>query len=166
MFICYGAFLSNHAALRIEMRDGAVFWDPAGGFGHANNAVVRKNDVPWSVTPSVYDYWQYREVGCAEPFMEMYEWDLDDDEAKKLHDMIRHSALSVRREEGEFNTGTAGLFCSIAVCDFLQRFQSHRMHVPTQWLMPHKLAEHSWSQKPSRVWVFEHDEDTKVATKQ
>lgn len=166
VFICYGPMLSTHAALRVELTDGGVFWDPAGGFAvdsMEGNAAKharwdRRNDVMWADTPSVLEYWHFREVGCNEPFMEMYEWDLDDAEAQQLHDAIRKGGSRITGEKNEFRTGTAGMFCCIAVCKYLQRFASHRMTVPEQWLMPHKLGAHLFSQKPSRVWLFVHGE--------
>lgn len=156
VFICYGAMLSNHAALRIELPKGGVFWDPAGGFAVGDAAWDRRNDVIWDRLPTVADYWHFREVGCNEPFMEIYEWDLEEQEAQRLHDVIRKGGSRITGEPNEFRTETAGLFCSIAVCKYLQRFASPFMEVPEHWLMPHKLGAHLYSQKPSRVWVFVH----------
>ncbi len=158
IFICYGPFLSTHSAMRIEMADGGVFWDPAGGFAVDDSKWDRRNDVMWAGTPSVLEYWHFREVGCNEPFMEMYEWDIDADEAKRLHDIIRKGGSRATGEDNEFRTGTAGMFCCIVICKFAQRFMDQFIHVPEHWLMPHKLGAHLWSQKPSRVWVFVHGE--------
>jgi hypothetical protein len=55
---------------------------------------------------------------------------------------------------GKFTTESNGLFCSLAVSGFLNRFATPIMNVPQKYFLPHKLARVLYTQSPDRVLVF------------
>ena len=155
VIICYGRWLSNHSTVRLTSPDGHVlFWDPGGMYGRKDASIRRRADLLLSGAPDLGRWWHYREHGCGEPFMKVFEWSVSSDQAKSLRDALiagsRPPAVP-----GAFQTATAGGFCCIAVSEFLQRFGGPSIVVPTRMFWPHNLADHLWSQSPDRVVVFE-----------
>lgn len=155
VIICYGRVFSNHAALRLTCPGKRVlFWDPGGYYGEKDPSAGRDRDLILLKPPTLRQWWRYRKMGCKEPFMLVFEWELPAVSALSLH----HALLSTDGHTGDssdrFQRDAPGLFCCIAVCDYLQRFASSIIDVPRRWLMPHDLGQHLWSQSPHRVYLF------------
>lgn len=154
VLICYGKVLSNHTALRlVTPGEQTIFWDPGGTFLQHDPTRARRHDVLTQNAPDLMEWWHYRRDGCREPILEVYEWSLHTDQARRLHGVL----LNHRDPENTdqiFEPDAGGLQCCTRVSGFLMRFAGGRPNVNKAYFWPHKLGEHLWSQHPDRVWVF------------
>lgn len=154
VIICYGHLLSNHAALRLTCPgQKTVFWDPGGTYGEENPLLGRKRDLILTQPPTLEQWWDYRRHGCNEPFMAVFEWDLNFEFANDLQ-VTLIKGINDHVPGRLFNSDAPGLFCSIAVCDFLKRFAQPRVVIEHKRLLPHQLADDLWTQSPDRVRLF------------
>lgn len=154
VFTCYGAILSNHTALRLETPGKpTLMWDPGGTYKLDDPDYARKYDVLTRNAPSIEQWWFYRGQQCNEPTMHMYEWLIDEDQAKRLHTILltRHDPLD---ETQIFMPDAGGLACCKRVSEFLSRFADGKPDIKEYYFWPHKLGDHLWTQAPHRVVIF------------
>ena len=155
VIICYGRFFSNHSTVRLSGPGHEVlFWDPGGIYKADDPQYVRRGDLLLDRTPDLDEWWRYRSEGCREPFMKVFEWDLDPLESARLHEAL-HVGSRFSKDPDDFQTETSGGFCCIAVSEYLRRFAAPRIAVTSRYFWPHKLAQHLWSQAPDCVRVYE-----------
>ena len=151
LIICYGAGLSNHAAVRIESPPGEpLFWDPGGRFGTVPPLHERVRCVVLGRPPTLEQYWHFRTDFCAERWMEVFEWDLPADEAKRLRTILCDGSAG----RGGFDTDYVGLACAVGVSDFLRYSRAAGIRLGDWYFLPHSLAAVLWCQHPTRVWEY------------
>jgi len=152
IIICYGQILSNHSTLRITCPQKPVlFWDPGGEYLEGDPAKAgRRADLVLGAPPTLQVFWETRQRRYQEPFMEVYEYDLENRRALELHEAM----MAGIDPDNDFQADRLPMFCCIGVCDFLQRYMKDRLEVSTQYVMPHRLGWDLWEQKPDRVLVF------------
>lgn len=153
VIIVYGDLWSHHTALRLVHPGRPVlFWDPGGGYGVDLPEDVRSKDLIRINPPDLETYlqhlWQHssREV-------EVFEWDLKPEEARDLYDVLLNGT-DKNHPAGRFTTSTMGLFCAVAVSDFLHRFAGKTLTVPKSFFLPENLARVLYTQSPKRVLAF------------
>jgi hypothetical protein len=159
VIIVYGDLWSHHTALRLAHPDRPVlFWDPGGGYGVGFPEDVRSKDLirinPPDLETYLHHIWQHssREV-------EVFEWDLKPEEARDLYDALLNGT-DKNHPAGRFTTSTLGLFCAVAVSDFLHRFASKTLTVPRSFFLPEHLARVLYTQSPKRVLAFRRSRQT------
>jgi hypothetical protein len=96
--------------------------------------------------------------------VEVFEWDLTPTRAFELYDVLLHGTAK-DHPAGRFTTFTMGLFCSVAVSDFLHRFATKEMHVPKSFFFPEDLARVLYTQSPKRVLAFRRGNKQMVYTR-
>jgi hypothetical protein len=159
VIIVYGPAWDHHSALRLVCPGRPVlFWDPGGGYGIDLPEVVRSKDLIKVNPPDLQTYiqhiWHFSSIE-----VEIFEWDLKPEHAHELYDVLligsdkNHSA-------GRFTTSTIGLFCTVAVSNFLHRFAGKTMTVPKTFFFPHSLARVLYTQSPKRVLAFRRHKQT------
>jgi hypothetical protein len=160
VFVCYGVVLSNHTAVRLEAPGlRPLMWDPGGMYKHDDPSRARVHDVLTQNAATVEEWWRYRRDDCIEPIVEMFEWSLKADQARRLHAiLLTHE--DPRDPSQTFEPDAGGLQCSKRVSEFLSRFADGRPDVPDRYFWPHNLGEHLWTQSPDRVVVFRRDGDS------
>jgi hypothetical protein len=151
LIVCYGAGLSNHAAVRIESPpDVPLFWDPGGRFGTVPPLHERVRCLVLDRPPTLDQYWRFRTDFCAERWMEVFEWDVAPEEAKRLREILRRGSTG----RGGFDTDYVGLACAVGVSDFLRYCRAAGIWLDDWYFLPHSLAARLWGQHPSRVWEY------------
>jgi hypothetical protein len=151
LIICYGAGLSDHAAVRIESPpDAALFWDPGGRFGTVPPLHERARCLVLDRPPTLEQYWSFRTDFCAERWMEVFEWDLPPEEAKRLRGILHDGSIG----RGGFDTDYVGLACAVGVSDFLRHSRAAGIRLDDWYFLPHSLAARLWGQHPSRAWEY------------
>jgi hypothetical protein len=153
VIIVYGPAWDHHSALRLVCPGQSVlFWDPGGSYGTTLPEDVRSRDLIQINPPDLETYlrhiWSLSSVE-----VEVFEWDLESEYARELYDILLKGA-DEKHPAGRFATTTMGLFCSIAISDFLHRFATKRMTVPKSFFFPHNLAKVLYTQSPKRVLAF------------
>ncbi len=157
VIICYGKVLSNHTALRLTAPDqNPLLWDPGGTYRQDDPAYARRHDVLTNNAPSIDEWWRYRRDGCREPVMEVYQWSIDAEQARRLHAVLLNRADPADPSQ-TFEPDAGGLQCSTRVSEFLMRFADGRPGVTKKFFWPHKLGEHLWGQNPDSVTVYRAD---------
>ncbi len=155
VFIHFVPWASSHASARVTAPGRVpVMWDPGGTYGDDDPELGRRSDVLLVPDLSLAEWWRWRRDGCSESLMMVFEWDLPDAYAETLAQTL----LDRRRvpdRTADFTTETMGGACSKNLCRFLNEFAAPRITVPRRYLWPHALAEHLWTQSPSRVLVIE-----------
>jgi len=91
--------------------------------------------------------------------VEVFEWDLKPKQAHELYDVLLNGT-DKNHPAGRFTTSTMGLFCTVAVSDFLHRFAGKTMTVPRTLFFPHNLARVLYTQSPKRVLAFRRGRQT------
>jgi hypothetical protein len=159
VIIVYGDLWSHHTALRLVHPDRPVlFWDPGGSYGVGLPEDVRSKDLikinPPDLETYLHHIWQHssREV-------EVFEWDLKPEEARDLYDVLLNGT-DKNHPAGRLTTSTMGLFCAVAVSDFLHRFASKTLTVPKSFFLPENLARVLYTQSPKRVLAFRRGRQT------
>jgi hypothetical protein len=162
VFICYGKVLSNHTALRLTAPGKeTLMWDPGGSYRQYEPSYARRHDVLTKNSVTVDQWWRYRRDGCREPVMEVFQWSLDADQARRLHAvLIDHKDPDNPTQTFEPDGG--GLQCSKKVSEFLSRFADGRPGVDQKYFWPHELGEHLWTQQPDSVMVFRSDGESLI----
>ncbi len=154
VIICYGAVLSNHTALRLETPGvQTLMWDPGGTYKQDDPTYARRYDVLTNNAPTINQWWHYRRDRCREPIMEVFQWSIQADQARRLHTILL-TRYDPDDPAQKFEPDAGGLECCKRVCEFLSRFADGKPAVPTRYFWPHKLGEHLWTQQPDRVMVF------------
>lgn len=162
VLIHYGYMYSNHSTLRLICPGQPVlFWDPGGTYGDEDPTMGRNCDLLLTNPPTVEQWWAYRNKGCNEPIMAVFEWGLPDELARRLHTTLLNGT-DENHPQGTFHSDIAGWACCVAICDFLMRFASDRLAVPRTWMLPRNLGRHLWTQSPDRVHIFRADKPTMV----
>ena len=162
VLIHYGYMYSNHSTMRLTCPDRPVlFWDPGGTYGDEDPSVGRKRDLLLAKPPTVEQWWAYRTKNCNEPIMAMFEWDLSDELACRLHTTLL-SGTDESHPRGTFHSDIASWDCCVAICDFLIRFADDKLMVPRRWILPRNLGRHLWTQSPGRVYIFRAQKPTMV----
>ncbi len=158
VLICHGRTHGTHTGLRV-LRPPAetIFWDPAGQFGRNREDLERRRDVFSENAPTVAEYVAWRFDGAGDAAVTVFEWRVDAERT------ARFAAILTQTAEGiNFETTTVGLFCCRAVCRFLERYAQDEMEIPQRWIRPEDLADHLWSQRPTRVGIFRADGGVEV----
>ena len=159
IIIVYGPAWDHHSALRLVCSDRPVlFWDPGGGYGFDVPEVVRSKDLIRVNAPSLETYlqhiWHFSSIE-----VEVFEWDLKPERAHELYDVLLNGT-DKNHPAGRFTTPAMGLFCTVAVSDFLHRFAGKTMTVPRTLFFPHNLARVLYTQSPKRVLAFRRRKQT------
>ncbi len=154
VIVCYGAFFSNHTALRLTCPGRAdVFWDPGGTYGEDDLAMGRRRDLILGRGLTIERWWAYRRDGCNEPIMAVYEWDVTNGLAVRLRGVLVEGVDPVDPTVG-FYCDAGAWMCCVSICEFLDRFTGGLVVVPKRWVLPLNLGRHLWTQGPSRVRIF------------
>jgi hypothetical protein len=153
VIIVYGPAWDHHSALRLVCPGRPVlFWDPGGSYGTTFSENVRSKDLIKINPPDLEAYlqhvWHFSSVE-----VEVFEWDLKPEHARELYDVLLNGTDRTH-PAGRFTTTTMGLFCTLAVSDFLHRFAGKVMTVPKSLFFPHNLARVLYTQSPKRVLAF------------
>ena len=166
VIICYGRFVSTHAALRLAVGDGSLLlWDPGGGYRVDDpRAVGRRADLVTRDVPTLGTWWQYRGSFTREPYNAVFEWDLAASDGIRLAEMLRAGTVD-RGETGQFQTAAVGGACSLAVSEFLRRYGDPYATPAKKSFWPHDLGMQLWDESPDRVIVFGVDKEVKVWTR-
>ncbi len=156
VFIHYSRTHSTHTTIRVTTPGApAVFWDPGGAYGRAKPSYGRTHDIILSAPPDLPTWWTYRQRWLNEPFLYVFEWDLEPAQAQAMQKALLDGAANGRRSEVFQTLRTPG-FCVIAVCDFLRTYGpphiSPRLH---RNFLPNTLANQLWRQDPDRVLRYE-----------
>ena len=159
VIIVYGPWWSHHSALRLVYPDRPVlFWDPGGGYGVGFPEDVRSKDLIRINPPDLETYLQHIwQLSSLE--VEVFEWDLKPEEARDLYDVLLNGT-DKHHPAGRFTTTTIGLFCTVAVSDFLHRFARKTLTVPRSFFLPEHLARVLYTQSPKRVLAFRRGRQT------
>ena len=153
VIIAYGPLVDNHAALRLVCPGRPVlFWDPGGGYNKQTAPHTRWNDIIVQDPPDLSTYLAFRRTHY-DTAVEIFEWRITAPQAAALMDVLRNGTDS-RHPAGSFRSGTAGLFCSTAISDFLSRFAGDVMTVSKTYFWPNELAKALYTQNPYRVILF------------
>lgn len=154
VIICYGRVLSNHTALRLQVPGcPTLFWDPGGTYKQDDPTRKRIHDVLTQNAATVDEWWRYRRDNCREPVMAVFQWNLDAEQARRLH------AILLNRQDphdprATFEPDAGGMQCCRRASEFLMRFADGTPAVSRRYFWPHQLGEHLWTQQPDRVTVF------------
>ena len=147
-----GPFWYHHTALRLVCTDRpVVFWDPGGSYGARDENIVRARDLIVHNPPDLMTYLLFLEKRTYSS-VEIFEWDLETEQAHELHDVLVQGT-DKNHPAGKFNPRSAGLFCGLAVSDFLHRFATEIVTVPESYCFPNNLAKVLYTQTPRRVIV-------------
>jgi hypothetical protein len=153
IIIVYGPAWDHHSALRLVCPGRPVlFWDPGGSYGTTFPEDVRSKDLIKINPPDLEAYlqhiWHFSSVE-----VEVFEWDLKPEHARELYNVLLNGT-DKNHPAGRFTTTTLGMFCTVAVSDFLHRFATKTMTVPKSYFFPHNLAKVLYTQSPKRVLAF------------
>ena len=154
IIIGYFDLWPNHTALRLVAPDRPViFWDPGGGYGLKPPKRARIRDVIVDGAPDIATYMPFRWYN-NDALTEIFEWDLSDSEALRLHHVLMAGAGIEPDPAIAFDTETPGFFCAAAVSDFLHRFGPPALWVETTTNSPARLSQSLYGQNPDRVLLF------------
>lgn len=159
VIIVYGPAWDHHSALRLVCPGRPVlFWDPGGGYGVDLPEDVRSKDLIRINPPDLETYvrhiWRFSSLE-----VEVFEWDLKPEVARDLYDVLLNGT-DKNHPAGRFTTTTMGLFCTVAVSDFLHRFAGKTLTVPKSFFLPEHLARVLYTQSPKRVLAFRRGRQT------
>jgi hypothetical protein len=159
VIIVYGPAWDHHSALRLVCPGRPVlFWDPGGSYGIDLPDVVRSKDLIKVNPPDLQTYvqhiWHFSSIE-----VEIFEWELKAEDAHALYDVLL-DGTDKNHPAGRFTTPTVGLFCTVAVSDFLRRFVGKTMTVPKSLFFPHNLARVLYTQSPKRILAFRRGRQT------
>ena len=156
VFIHYDSLRSTHAAVRVVADDKpAVFWDPGGAYGLTKPSYGRVNDVILDAPPDLPTWWNYRKRWLREPFLLVFEWDLDPPQASAMRRALLDGA-AYGRDARLFQTLRTPGFCGFAVCDFLADYGPEGFQRGLgRHFMPDTIAHRLWKKTPDRVLRYE-----------
>ena len=153
VIIAYGQLVDNHAALRLFGPERPVlFWDPGGGYNKQTAPHTRWNDIIVEDPPNLQTYLAFRRTHF-DTAVEIFEWRITTEQATTLYDVLWNGTDS-SHPEGIFRSETPGLFCSMAISDFLRRFARNIMTITDSHFWPNDLAQALYTQSPDRVIMF------------
>ena len=159
VIIVYGPAWDHHTALRLVCPGRPVlFWDPGGGYGAHLPEDVRSRDLIRINPPDLETYldhiWHFSSLE-----VEVFEWDLKPEDTAELYGVLL-TGTDKNHPSGRFTTTTIGLFCTVAVSDFLHRFAGKTLTVPKSFFLPEHLARMLYTQSPKRVLAFRRGKQT------
>ena len=157
IFACHSKWYGDHAAIWVGSPSGLwAFWDPAGWYAD-EKCIPDKEDVicrPFDLER----YWRWRHLTHDGLDMLVFEWDVSEREARRVHRLLT---------SGCYPTLTWAGLCCVAVCEFISRHIPYVNSPPPPFsIFPGMLGELLWSQKPDRVIVFHKDCPTQIWTPQ
>ncbi|MEM9420377.1 MAG: hypothetical protein AAGA25_15210 [Planctomycetota bacterium] len=160
VFIHYSRTHSTHTALRVTTPGKpAVFWDPGGAYGLTKPSYGRKNDIILGAPPDLPTWWVYRKKWLKEPFLYIFEWDLETPQARAMRSALLDGAANGRKAQVFQTIRTPGL-CVFGMCEFLRTYGPPRISTDLQTnILPDTLAVQLWNQNPDRVLRYEGDID-------
>ena len=137
IFACYSPWYGDHAALWVGSPSGLwAFWDPAGWLAD-DYKWKDKNDVicrPFDLT----FYWRWRTIPYDGLDMLVFEWDISEREARRLHRLLT---------SGCYPTSTWAGLCCINVSQFLDAHVPYVCAPPPPFsISPGILGDYLWSQ--------------------
>lgn len=169
IIIMSGDVFCNHTALRLVSPDQPViFWDPGGGFGDSEESteyfsgkgkngsdlvIKRYYDLVLSEPENLTRYMDYRWRATNDRMVEIFEYNLTDEQARKLNNALLNGANNFHQKD-RFYTDAEPLRCSVAISDFLQRFMNNRINLPEKYFFPHNLSRQLYMQSPDQVLIF------------
>lgn len=156
VLIHYDRLRSTHAAVRVVADDKpAVFWDPGGAYGLTKPSYGRTNDIILDAPPDLPTWWNYRKRWLREPFLLVFEWDLDNPQASAMRRALLDGA-AYGRDATLFQTRRAPGFCGYAVSDFLRDYGPPQLRKGLgRYFMPDELARRLWKKTPDRVLRYD-----------
>ena len=156
IIIAYGQLVENHAALRlVSPGRQALFWDPGGGYNKQTAPHTRWNDLIVQDPPDLKTYLAFRRTRF-DSAVEVFEWIITAEQAEELYDVLQNGR-DASDPSGAFRTSTMGLFCSVAISDFLNRFAGDILTVSDTYFWPNELAKVLYTQSPNRVIMIRPD---------
>lgn len=160
VFIHYSRTHSTHTAVRVTTPDRpAIFWDPGGAYGLTKPDYGRSHDIILDAPPDLPTWWNYRQRWLNEPFLYVFEWDLEASQARAMREALLDGAANGRQAEVFQTRRTPGM-CVFAVCDFLRTYGPPRISPKLRSsFLPNTLARQLWRQAPDRVLRYEGEAD-------
>ena len=161
-----------HVALRLYCKkEGAILWDPAGGFARdqvyvnpedrefnfddsSNPNSIRRNDVIVKSVPSINQYLVWRKFIDTHA-AEIFEFNILQDKTEELWTILRNGTKH-SHPKGAFHTNAIGGTCGLSIAKFLHRFADDIIKVNTV-LFPHNLAKQLYKQNPDRVIIYRYE---------
>lgn len=154
--ICYSKLISSHACLRLEGGNNQMLlWDPGGSYGEDMPGYHRQGDVLLDRHALTLDQlWIYRQSGCGEPYMLVFEWQLTPEQARRCRQLFEQSLQQGDSGDG-FHTDAPGGGCSVYVSRFLTKHCPVLQGLSGNWFWPHNLAQTLWQRQPGCVLLYQ-----------
>ncbi len=154
VLIMSGPFNCSHTALRLYCpAKGALFWDPAGGYGRddAHVTIPRRYDVfVGDNAASLEDYIKYREI-IPTASTEIFQWSPGEEKICEYYDLLANEGITPRHESF-FKTSTFGIYCNLSVSEFLAK-QAHGFSGVKKTFFPHDLSSELYRLNPDEVYI-------------
>ncbi len=156
VLIMYSSSFCAHTALRLsDPENGAVFWDPAGGYGLEGSVSVKRNkDLIVNDAPTLNNYIRFR-TEIPTKTVEIFEWKITQETANKFYTILINGTDRFHTK-GKFSTQGQGFFCGADVSDFLNRFGTDFIQVK-KIFFPHDLERQLYLKLPDRVIIVDID---------
>ena len=153
IFACHSFWYGDHAAIWVGSPSGIwTFWDPAGWYAD-DKKIPSKADVMCQPF-DLQTYWRWRSVDYDGLDMMVFEWDITEAAARRLHYLLT---------SGCYPTDTWAGLCCFNVCSFIERYLPGICSPPFLFaISPGCLGDMLWSQNPDRVIVFHKGCRTKI----
>lgn len=145
LFACHSFWYGDHAALWVGSPSGLwAFWDPAGWLADdykwkdKDDVICRPFDLDF--------YWRWRSEDYDGLDMLVFEWDISEREARRVHRLLT---------SGCYTTWTPPGVCCVNVCNFVHTYLPYICAPPPPFhAFPGFFGEQLWSQDPDRVIVY------------
>lgn len=155
VFIGYGAFVDNHAALRLVCPGKpTLMWDPGGNYGDGDPEIyARKHDyLIWEQAPDVKTFMEWR-IKVPDVATEVFEFALTGAQAERLWNVLKNGNPP-EDPRGRFTHRSAPMRCCTDTSDYLHRFAGDVLTVPQSYFWPRDLAKVLYTQRPRRVIYY------------
>jgi hypothetical protein len=161
----------SHSALRLIYDKKVLFWDPAGNYGSIFQRpeymegitlpadYQRKNDLIHQGAPDLDTYWRYS-LNTGDSGMEIFEWLLNEDTAKKYFTILMAGAFD-KNNPYQFETSPRMLLCSSSLTRFLMKHTPETIRLKRAYFWPDKLAHALYEQHPDRLLLFMYNRPTR-----
>ncbi len=155
VFIGYGVFVDNHAALRLVCPGKpTLFWDPGGNFGDNDPQILSRkhNYLIWEQAPDAKTFMEWR-IKVPDVATEMFEFAMSAAQAEYLWDILKNGNPP-EHPLGRFTHRSAPMRCGTDTSDYLSRFAGDVVRVPKSYFWPRDLAKVLYTQRPRRVVYY------------
>lgn len=154
VLIMSGPFNCSHTALRLYCPDkGALFWDPAGGYGRDEQHVVipRRYDIfVGDHAASLEDYLEFREI-IPTSSTEIFQWSPGEQTVCDYYDLLANEGRTPR-DDSFFKTSSFGIYCNLSVSGFLKDHARGFSGVKKSFF-PHDLSVELYRLNPEKVYI-------------